>query len=359
MIGPTPDEQRVLDLANELGYWPSYRQTKDHLGIDSNAVAGIRNAAEAYWRGSDTPTASLRRGSGVPIVIGVTAEQQADPSEMARVWAAAIAHCDCEAERARQRKNQRIVFPPEPFALALLGDTHVGDSGVDYRALRRDAEIIRDTPGMSAIFGGDSTNNWIIGKLQALQRNELLSHDTAWSLFLDWFDMIGSKWVAVIAGNHNAWTSKVAGFDPLARHLQNALCLYDPDEIVFALECGDFRQRWKVRHKWRGSSIFNPTHGQEVGWERGDDDYDVAVGFHTHNGTLFREFMKHGRRRYAVQMGAYKLRDRYGVEIGFASTPGVGCGAVVGAPDGRFSWHRDLGEAASYLEFLRSRYVLE
>jgi hypothetical protein len=350
---PAKDEAAVLALADELGYWPSYRQVKRLLGFGSERASVARNGAEPYWDGRDTPTAALRTGHPAPVIIGVTADEADDPQEMERLWAAAIEHSQREAARAAQLADQRIVLPPEPFALALLGDTHVGDAGVDYEALQHDARIISETPGMYAVFGGDATNNWVMGKLQALARNELMSHTTSWRLFLDWFDTIGPKWVAAILGNHDAWTHKVAGFDPLARHLRGMACLYGHDEMRVTIECGSLEQRWKIRHKWRYGSVFNPTHPIEVGWERGDDDFDVGVGFHTHNGTLVRDFFRHGVRRYAVQLGAYKVRDAYGMELGLPSVKDRGCGAMVGTPDGLVSWHRDLGAAAEYLAFLR------
>jgi hypothetical protein len=93
----------------------------------------------------------------------------------------------------------------------------------------------------------------------------------------------------------------------------------------------------------------------EVAWDRGDDDFDVAVGFHTHSGTLVREFFKHGKRRYAVQMGAYKVRDKFGDELGFTSVKNTGAGAMVATPEGDVSFFQDLETAAEFLTYLRER----
>ena len=359
--GPAPMDRadEVLTLANELGYWPSWRQTKRALKISSEHVTPLRNAAEPLWRGADTPNANMRNTSKAPVIIGRTPEETFSEAERAALWERAIREGEAHAARQRAKKNQRIEFPEEPFALALMGDTHVGGAGVDYASLKYDAETVRDTPGMYALFGGDGTNNWIVGKLQALQRNEIMSHSSSWRLFLDWLDTLGDSLVAVILGNHDLWAQKVAGFEPIARHLRGAACLYDENEIVFKLACGSLEQRWKVRHKWRYGSVYNPTHPQEVGWERGDDDFDVAVGFHTHNGTLVRPFIRHGRRRHAVQLGTYKVHDEFAREVGFPSPPTNGCGALVGHPDGRTWWFENLPSAAEFLGYLREKYVLE
>ncbi len=353
----TKDEDGVLALAKHLGYWPSYRQVKRHLAIKSDRVSDLRNAAEPAWNGPETPNARLANNKPAPVIIGVGPRQAMSAAEREALWERAIRESEAHMERARERKNQGIEFPPEPFAFAMLGDTHVGGAGVDYRSLKEDAELIRDTPGMYALFGGDATNNWIVGKLQALQRNEIMSHSASWALFLDWLDTIGDSLAAVIVGNHNVWTTKVSGYDPLAKHLEHAAVLYDEDEIVFTLACGELEQRWKVRHKWRHGSVFNVTHGIEVGWERGDDEFDVGVGFHTHNGTFARPFWRQGKRRTAVQLGTYKREDAYAREQGFSNPPGLGRAAMVGHPDGRSQWFDDLTTAAEHLAMWREKFA--
>ena len=351
---PTADEKAVLDLAERLGYWPSYRQAKRLLAFGSNRAGAARNRAGPHWRGDDTPTAGLRR-TPAPVVIGVTADETPTEEERAAMWERAIRESEAHARRLAQKRQQSIELPPEPFALATLGDTHFGGPGVDYAALLRDARIVRDTPGMYAMFGGDGVDNWIIGKLQALQRTQIMPHGTEWAMFLDWLDIIGESLLAVVLGNHDLWSAKLSGFEPIAKHLRNAAVLYDSHEIVFTLACGELEQRWLVRHSFRYGSVFNPTHGQEVAWERGDVDFDVVVGFHRHNGTLVRPFVRQGKPRTAVQMGTYKVGDSFGRELGLASVPSLGVAAMVGHPDGRCWWFNGLENAAEFLAFLRAQ----
>jgi len=346
------DALAVLELAKRLGYFPSYRQAKRLLGFGSARTTVARNEAEPMWEGKDAPTAHKRRGQPTPVIIGGGTPEPMTQAERDALWERAIRESQAHAERMKRR--QSIEFPPEPFALAMLGDTHIGDVGVDYASLKRDAETVRDTPGMYALFGGDGTNNWVVGKLQALQRNEIMAHSSSWALFLDWLDTLGDKLAAVVVGNHDLWTAKVSGFEPIAKHLRGAAVLYDPHELVFTLACGDLEQRWLVRHKFRYGSVFNATHGQEVAWDRGDTDFDVAVGFHRHNGTLVRPFVRHGRKRHAVQMGTYKVADVYADENGFPRPPSLGRGTFVGHPDGRSWWFDEIEGAADFLAYLRS-----
>jgi hypothetical protein len=352
---PTSDEAAVLTLAERLGYWPSYRQVKRLLGFGSDRAGAARNGAEPRWAGAATPNADKRPPRPAPVVIGVTPDDTLSAEERAAMWERAIRESEAHARRVAAKRRQSIELPPEPFALAMLGDTHMGGAGVDYAALLRDAVLVRDTPGMYALFGGDGVDNWIIGKLQALQRDQIMPHDASWAMFLDWLDIIGESLLAVVLGNHDLWSAKLSGFEPVARHLRHAAILYDPHEIVFTLACGEFEQRWLVRHSFRYGSVFNPTHGQEVAWERGGTDFDVVVGFHKHNGTLVRPFMRQGKSRTAVQMGTYKIADEYGRELGMPAPPSLGVAAMVAHPDGRSWWFGDLPSAAEFLSFLRSR----
>jgi hypothetical protein len=90
-----------------------------------------------------------------------------------------------------------------------------------------------------------------------------------------------------------------------------------------------------------------------VGWDRGDIDYDWAVGGHTHIGTYCRPFHRHGKRRYAILTGTYKIHDSFGEELNFPSPKDSGCGAMVLHPDGRQWFFEKLHEAAEFLAFLR------
>src|SRR5690606_1086220 len=107
------------------------------------------------------------------------------------------------------------------------------------------------------------------------------------------------------------------------------------------------------RHQWRFSSIYNATHGVEVGWERGGSDFDIGLAGHTHIASLCRPFVKHGRKRYAVVTGTYKMADSYSDQVGYAPCAGYGCGVMIFYPDGRLQWFEDVKTAGEFLRFLR------
>ena len=246
-----------------------------------------------------------------------------------------------------------VTFPAnESFAIVFLSDLHIGNAATDYENLRRDAEIIRTTDNMYAFFHGDGIDNWIVGKLQSLQRGQSIPFDSEMALFQAWITTIQPKLIGVVAGNHDNWTKKMAGIDYL-KHISPPFAMYDANEVIFRLLWGSNSKTIAVRHKWRGTSILNPTHGMERASK--DIDADIYVGGHTHIGTLFRDFVVRQRDRIAVLTGTYKVVDSYGDELGLPPPQHSGCGAIVFDPDGSMTVMRNLTEAARYLDFKRCR----
>ena len=241
----------------------------------------------------------------------------------------------------------------KPILITMFSDLHIGDPFADYEQMMKDALLVKNTEGCYSISAGDHHNNWI-GRLVHLQKHQSMSMSNELSLFKHWLKVLEGKLLAVIPGNHDLWTEDHAGIDLTREYLRGALLLYDKHEIVFNLDM--FGKSWKVklRHKWKGSSIFNPTHALEVGLQRGDTDFDIAIGGHIHIGTLFREFVFHNQKKLACLIGTYKYSDTFAKMIGFPKTCGSGCGALMFFPDGSVqSWY-NLNRAIEYLKYIRS-----
>jgi hypothetical protein len=331
MTAHTPEH--VNSLLLEM----SERDTAAQLGISRRQVRNIAG------RSTDLPHKPAT-------IEGVTAEHSANASN---IWQFAIDAQAIVYEKHSRKQKQAITLPDEPVAIAFLSDLHIGSAGTDYQAIKADAELIRDTPGMYAGFHGDGTDNWIVGKLTALQRGQAIGFDAERLLFESWIDLIAPKLLWWVEGNHDDWTEKLCGSSPNRSHLASVRAIYDRNQAIIRLNHAGRQRVLVVRHRWRFSSIFNPTHGLEVGWDRGDIDYDWAVGGHTHIGTYARPFHRHGKKRLAILTGTYKLLDSFGEEIGFPAPKGRGCGAMVLDTDGSEIWFDELHTAAKYLGYLR------
>lgn len=254
-------------------------------------------------------------------------------------------------------RNQSITMPDGPFTLVMVSDVH-GGAKSDYDAIERDAKTIRDTQDMYAILAGDLTDNFIIGKLANLQKFQSTTFDDE-TRFLEWFiNIIKDSLIAFVSGNHDNWTKKLTALDHLKKLLGKVPTLFDNHQVRFRLIQNGITEKWLVRHKFKYSSIFNATHGMQVTWERGEQPYDVVLGGHTHIAALCNEFIKHNKKRFAVLLGTYKLRDEYGVELGFAHTHSETSGSACFVYDGYGNkyWCDTIQKAVPLLKFFKAVY---
>ncbi len=319
--------------------WDPVNKRYEHKGRFAT-----REDAEAALQG-------LQAAEG-PTIRGVTASTySADYADS--LWTAAAKRFEITRQTHVEKTRQQIDLGNKPTAIAWLSDLHLGSSGTDYAAIWEDTQTIVNTPGMYAAFHGDGIDNWVVGKLQAIQRGQAVNHSEEVAMFRRWVELIHEKLLLVVSGNHDNWTKKMAGLDILPTLLGETQVLYDPYEVRVNLTCGDGSWDVLVRHQWKWSSIFNPTHGIEVGYDRMSDQFDIGVGGHTHIGTLIRPFFRHRRERLAVLTGAYKRIDPFSKEVGFAETMTNGCGAIIFFPDGKVWYNSDLKVAADYLTYLR------
>ena len=300
---------------------------------------------------------AIARLEQAPDVDGFTPDDtQYDPLEL---WTAvqAVQRRDERLAATRARQTVTVPDPDQPFGLAYLSDLHIGNPGTDYQSLEQDCRLIQDTPRLYAGFHGDGTDNWIMGKLLRLQQYQAIPFDAEVQLLATVLEMLQGSLLWVVSGNHDNWTRQLAGIDRIHEALKGCKTLYHPHEVRFTLQHGPRSWHVKARHSWKYRSIFNATHAIEVGWQRGGYDFDIGIGAHTHIATVARPFYRHGRERYAVLIGTYKIRDAYTDELGLSAPHGRGCGAHVSYPDHRPPvFCSDLTTARDFLDFLLHKY---
>lgn len=246
----------------------------------------------------------------------------------------------------------------KPFGIVFISDIHFGGSGVDYLQIKKDTDVILNTPGLYAVSHGDFLDNFVIGKLMGLQKNQMVDFNTELALAKHWLKSIEPKLIALVSGNHDLWTLKLSGMDFVKSIFDaNIKFIYDEYQVVLNLMFGDEQTKVvKIRHQWKGSSVTNPTYGIENSWDKGGNDFDIGVGGHTHIATLFRPFIKHNKMRYAVLTGTYKTSDVYQKELGVAPTfANGGSGAIIFYPDGKMAHFDDLQIAADFLTWIRNK----
>lgn len=243
-----------------------------------------------------------------------------------------------------------------PYAILHFGDPHVDDDGTDLRKLRHDVELVKHTPGMFAANIGDTRNNWV-GRLARLYGDQGTSAKEA-LILADWFlrELTG-KWAYLIGGNHDAWSG---ADDPLEWISSQINALYEPSEarINLVVPRGE-NTIINARHDFRGSSQWNTAHPVMKAAMLGIRD-DVFVCGHKHLcGYGVNKSPDDGRISHCIQIGSYKVYDRYAREKGFKDQHISPCAVTVIDPEAplinRVQVFWDARAGADYLTYLRQR----
>lgn len=254
-----------------------------------------------------------------PIIVesqGVPAHDQIDERE---VYQRAVAEFRRTLQIEEMRANQFVAFNRGPVCIVFLGDQHFGDPGTDIERAFTEARIIRNTPGMYAWTLGDMLNQFVIGNLRRARDKARLSIGDEWALVRLYLRILAPKLLGSVAGNHENWSDLLIGID----YFRDTLAQIRPDCIYAAHDCrvkfivGKARFPARIRHKWRGFSMYNPTHGIERGEKFDTHDFVLGVGAHTHASGVARDFNVGGENGLAVLVGSYKRHDAYADSSGF------------------------------------------
>ena len=239
------------------------------------------------------------------------------PDEEA-VYRAALAEWEATRALETRKAAQTLRFSHGPVALVCMGDLHLGGAGVDYPRLFREAETIVQTPGVAVALLGDVLDNYIVNSLIAYQMENRISIPDEWALVRRFLRVMGDSIRIVVEGNHDAWTRRLSGVDYF-REVAAESCaraIFARYDCRVNLTVGEATWPGRLRHKWRGNSIYNPTHGIERAnkWEQ---DFVWGVGAHTHRGGFTRAFNAGGSDGMAALVGSYKRVDGYAAREGF------------------------------------------
>lgn len=214
-------------------------------------------------------------------------------------------------EDARKLIQVRVTIPG-PVGVLHFGDPHVDDDGTDISALERHTDLVRRTPGLFAANVGDTTNNWV-GRLARLYAEQSTTAADGWRL-AEWF-IRRCDWLYLIGGNHDQWSG--AG-DPLLWIAAQQDALYEASEVRLQLSFPSGRPCIiNARHDFGGNSQWNPAHGPMKAAQLGVRD-DILVCGHKHkSGYSILTAPGEDRLIHCLQVGSYKIFDRYAKEKGF------------------------------------------
>lgn len=217
-----------------------------------------------------------------------------------------------------------------PIGIVFMSDFHLGGAGVDMDALRRDIDIITGAGAdlLKVFVGGDGIDNFVISGLSHVHRDTaLFNPQTQMALFRKVIERLLPQLLAVGTGNHDGWTKRVAGIDANLAALAGLPVLHTQEDCYLTLAVG--MQEYVIwrKHRPPTSSKNNPTAGVQAHFRNGDRPFDVGVTEHHHTPNI-SSFYGHGRQRWAITTGSYKIADAHAREFGHVNG-GVGTPVIV------------------------------
>jgi hypothetical protein len=270
----------------------------------------------------------------MPMIEGASPDVEVD---IEAIKEAARKRYELKARRAEKKDDQHIRFG------------HFGNRGTDVGRAFDEQKTILDTPGSYVWQAGDIVDSFIVGKLIAENFAPGLAIFEQWALAREYLKNWGDKLIAHVAGNHDQWHYKLTGID-YAREITPATVLYDSDEIRATIHVGEQKFRILSRHKVRGNSIYNITHGLERLARFDTPDFDIYAAAHVHRGAVAREFTLNEQRKLALMSGSYKVVDSFARSVGFERHDSSTAVGIVFEDDGTFWATSNINSVLKYMQ---------
>lgn len=333
-------EARLDAIENNQGWSPVYRL---YPGIPKSSIKDIFYRWQQDKRGYQE--------SPYPEIIGdFSSEIEIDEEA---VWQTALDISRRKKKARETSRNHQIIFRKGPICLVFMADQHLGSYGTDYLRLDRDISTILSTPMTYVCHAGDIIDNFIMGRLKDIRLGDTFSVSEEWALAKRVLRLLAPRIVLSVSGNHDLWTYALTNIDYLAEihKLINPDILYAKYNHNVDITVGDHTHRLRVRHSWRGSSIYNDTHGIEraAKFDKGEH-FDIGVGAHTHVSGLYRQFNNGGKTGHAIVCGSYKIEDPYADKKGFPKPNEAAAVAIIVHESGAIMGTNSLAAASEIMK---------
>lgn len=216
-----------------------------------------------------------------------------------------------EFEQKRAYEEASKLIPVQikisgPIGILHFGDPHLDDDGTDIGEVFRQSELTRTVEGLFGANCGDTTNNWV-GRLARLYSEQNMGRRR--SIRVAEHFVRTTRWLWMVGGNHDAWSGHD---DPLHWIAKQASALYRSSEARLELRFPSGEPFVvNARHDFAGGSMWNPAHGAMKAIQLGIRDDLLTCGHKHISGYGIIKDPDTGKICQALQIGSFKLFDRY------------------------------------------------
>lgn len=251
---------------------------------------------------------------------------------VAEMWAKAEERNEKAVNKAIHRSKFEVNLGNDPVGICFVSDQHIsGSNSVCLRKMREDAELIAESPGLYACLGGDGVDNHVKHRSALLAARS--TPGDQWLLYEYYLGLFAHKVIAMISGNHDAWTQGFAGLDMVNWIAEKNRICYAPAEAHLDVTVGGWKYLVSFRHQYRMNSSFNETHAVKQWLRHGDTPFDVGCVCHHHTPAI-EEGLVMGEHRIFCRPGSYQITSSHSRQYGYNLTTPT-CPTVVFYPGER------------------------
>lgn len=198
-----------------------------------------------------------------------------------------------------------------PIILATLSDTHIGSWGCDYELLRSMTDEILATPNLYLALLGDY-GQYSIKLRSVLEVADNIIPPEQQTQFIDsWFNELWPKVAFATWDNHGVERQEKQAGESSVKNILSRKVVYFNGIGHMTLKVGDQLYHGAASHKFRGTSMYNPVHGQMryMRFEANDRDFTMAGDSHVPG---MAKYTDGNKTRIAVNCGALQTNSGYG-----------------------------------------------
>jgi len=222
--------------------------------------------------------------------------------------------------------NIKINTKEDGIVLLPIGDIHFGGEGVDYLAIEKLTDYIKEN-NVYIILMGDELDFFLSNfKNASALFQQLLNPEEQLVLIESWMNEIEPYLLACGWGNHTeSRLESLLGVNLYGR-MKSKICPYLDGMGKIRLEINKQLYEIVINHQGTGKNKYNPNHGA-FDMARNKVDGDVFLSAHYHN-AAFSNFIIREKPVVAIQTGTFNTSDkfsmrRYRFGEGDTSTPAL------------------------------------
>ena len=246
-----------------------------------------------------------------------------------------------------------------PISLSFISDVHIGSQYVNYQAVLEDAELVKKSPNMYVMLGGDVSDKMNNFRNSAVAGGQL--HPVTIQVLTEekYIDFLGNKLLAKIGGNHDKMDSKMSGMDSNYFINRGKKYPFLPHGGLIKINVGkaEYKILWKHQYRFKSSLNQFNSHHRMLGLL--DPTADIVVQEHEHSpGIESLEKGEYDKKTVVnIRTGAYKIND--GFSMDFYKSGRTAPQTIILFPDEKkiLAMHgRDaIKDAITYLEGYRAQ----